>query len=136
MAINLRLSSKHPFLYLYGLVVVIGLFPVRWLFVADLTWPTLSLVLMYYCALTIVNWRTRDIYLLLYPLYALFYSLVLVPIGIYSYISMAIQFRNAGIIRPHGAPIQGTVEESSLPTGHEFRKGGYGGRHRAQVAVG
>ena len=93
---------------------------------------------MYYCALTIVNWRTRDIHLLLYPLYALFYSLVLVPIGIYSYISMAIQFRNAGIIRPHDASDQGTVDESarSVALGHESLQGGYGGRHRAPVAVG
>jgi len=52
-----------------------------------------------------LHWSRSDYALLLMPLYAGFISLVLVPLGVLSYISMARGGRNAGIIRiPHVQP--------------------------------
>ena len=104
MAVNLRLSAKHPFLYLYGLVIIFGMLPLRWYYLTHPGWSPAMMIAAYYAVITVVNWRTRDRCLLIYPLYALLYSLVLVPLGIYSYARMAIRYRNAGIIRPQGRP--------------------------------
>ena len=116
MAVNLRLSLRHPFLYLYGLIIVFAMLPFRWYSVTHPVWAMLGLLGLYFAALLAVNWRTKDLSLLAYPLYALVYSLVLVPIGIISYVSMAIRYRNAGIIRPHGSADQ-TVEVAAAPLG-------------------
>jgi len=53
---------------------------------------------LYAGTLFAVNWKTRDWALLVYPFYSLFYTLVMVPIGVVSYFEMAIKYRNLGMI--------------------------------------
>ena len=66
-------------------------------------WSTAVVVVVYLGVVTAVNWRTRTWDLLLYPLYAAVYSLVLVPIGVWAYLRMALTHRNAGVIRTRAA---------------------------------
>jgi cellulose synthase/poly-beta-1,6-N-acetylglucosamine synthase-like glycosyltransferase len=101
MIVNVRVSRRHPFLYLYGGVVVIALLPMRWYFLLHPTWPLFAVLVLYLASLILVNWSTRDWVLLVYPFYSLFYSLVMVPIGVVSYVEMAVKFRNLGMIRAH-----------------------------------
>jgi hypothetical protein len=54
---------------------------------------------IYWTILVLVNWRDRDWTLMLYPFYGMFNSLVLVPIGVFSYLWMAIPEGNWGWIR-------------------------------------
>ena len=59
-----------------------------------------SLLLLYTLAVAAMNWRDRDRALLVYPLYGLFISLVLAPLGAVSYALQAHQSRNPGFVRP------------------------------------
>jgi len=99
MIVNIRVCRRHPFLYLYGSLFVIVLLPLRWYYVIHPSWPLLASLVLYLISLVIVNWKTRDWVLLVYPFYSLFYSLIMVPIGIASYVEMAIKYRNLGMIR-------------------------------------
>jgi len=98
MIMNLRISCRHPFLYLYGGVIVIALVPLRWYCLLHPSWALLAALTLYAVTLFAVNWRTRDWALLVYPFYSLFYTLVMVPIGVVSYFEMAIKYRNLGMI--------------------------------------
>jgi cellulose synthase/poly-beta-1,6-N-acetylglucosamine synthase-like glycosyltransferase len=98
MIMNLRVSCRHPFLYLYGGVIVILLVPLRWYCVVHPSWAVLAALVLYAATLFAVNWKTRDWALLVYPFYSLFYTLVMVPIGVVSYFEMAIKYRNLGMI--------------------------------------
>ncbi|MEU8224091.1 glycosyltransferase family 2 protein [Kribbella sp. NPDC048915] len=97
---NIRFVIWHPFFWLYGTVVAIGTFPLRW---AAVIHPGLSLAAaaaVYYGLAIWLHWRSRDRWMLLMPLYTLFSSLVLTPIGGWSYLRMVLKHRNAGVIRP------------------------------------
>jgi hypothetical protein len=97
--INLHVSLRHPFLYLYGGIIVILLVPARWY---SLVHPTLTLLIalaLYLVSLVALNWKTRDASLLMYPVYSLFYTLVMVPLGVFAYVAMAIKYKNVGFIR-------------------------------------
>jgi hypothetical protein len=101
MIINFRVAWRHPFLYLYGGVIVIILLPMRWYYVSHPTWTLATVLFLYFVVVLMVNWRTRDWALLVYPFYSLFYTLVMVPVGIFSYVEMAIKYRNMGVIGVH-----------------------------------
>jgi hypothetical protein len=99
MIVNVRHAWRHPFLFLYGAVVVFALLPVRYFYAIEHpSWALLTTFLLYGLLLTALNWRHRDAALVLYPLYAAFSALVLVPVGCVTYIQMAVRHRNAGII--------------------------------------
>jgi cellulose synthase/poly-beta-1,6-N-acetylglucosamine synthase-like glycosyltransferase len=99
MIINVRQAWRHPFLFLYGAIVVFALLPVRYLYaVEDPSWVLLSTLAFYGLLLAALNWKHRDRALLVYPLYSAFYALVLVPVGCLTYFQMAIKHRNAGIV--------------------------------------
>jgi cellulose synthase/poly-beta-1,6-N-acetylglucosamine synthase-like glycosyltransferase len=101
MVVNVHMSIKHPWLYLYGALIVILLLPLRWYYLLHPTWPLLAALGFYSLALIAINWRRRDWALLVYPFYSLVYTLLMVPIGIVTYFRMAIKHRNFGIIRPN-----------------------------------
>ena len=101
---NVWLLPKHWFAFSYGLLFVILLFPFRW---AAIVHPSLSLVavfVVYMLAMLAVNWRDRDVALLLMPVYGLFITLFLAPFALVWYVRMALADHNAGIIRPGRAP--------------------------------
>jgi hypothetical protein len=96
---NPQIAIRHPFYFFYGAVVVILLAPFRWISVYHLGWDMASVFIIYWTILVLVNWRHKDWTLLLYPLYGMFNSLVLVPLGLFSYLWMAIPEGNWGWIR-------------------------------------
>jgi cellulose synthase/poly-beta-1,6-N-acetylglucosamine synthase-like glycosyltransferase len=96
---NIRFGIHHPFFWLYGLVVVIALFALRWVAILTPNWALLVAGLLYVGAVFCLHWRHRNWWLLLMPLYTLLTSLVLVPLGIIWYFVMAVPERNFGIIK-------------------------------------
>ena len=115
MIVNAHMSIRHPWLYLYGGIIVILLMPFRWLYVVHATWPLLALLLLYLGLVTGVNWRRKDHALLIYPLYSLVYTLVMVPIGVFTYFRMAVKHRNYGVIRPWRDPHQAISSPGRRP---------------------
>jgi hypothetical protein len=96
--VNLPVTLRHPFLYLYGGFIVILLVPARWYTLLHPSWTLAAAMALYLVSLLGVNWKTRDRSLLAYPLYTLFYTLVMVPIGVVAYFDMAIKYKNLGVI--------------------------------------
>jgi cellulose synthase/poly-beta-1,6-N-acetylglucosamine synthase-like glycosyltransferase len=99
MVVNVPSAVRHPFLYLYGGVVLFGLLPFRYYYLLHPAWSLLTVTMLYASALLAANWRHKTWELALYPLYSLVYSLVLIPLGVVSYVHMAVAYRNPGIIR-------------------------------------
>jgi Glycosyl transferase family group 2 len=98
--VNLPLFRRHPLFMIYGFVFVFMFVPFK---LAEVTPPGPvigSLLLLYTVAVAAMNWRDRDRALLVYPLYGLFISLVLTPLGAVSYALQAHQSRNPGFVRP------------------------------------
>jgi hypothetical protein len=96
--VNFKLIRNHPLFILYGSVIVIGLWPLR---VQQGRHPGLSILsvfLIYVIAVACVNWKQRDWVLLVYPLYGLFNNMILVPLGVFSYLRMAHAGKNYGVI--------------------------------------
>jgi len=98
--VNIRFARKHPYFFFYGAVVVILGVPLRWMSVLSMSWMLLYVLGVYYLAFIVMNWTTRDRSILLLPFYSLLLTLVLVPLGLLSYLKMAWGHHNYGIIRP------------------------------------
>jgi hypothetical protein len=74
--------------------------PLRLMAIAEGQLSGIGIIVGLYVALGLyLHWSRRDFALLLMPLYAGFISLLIVPLGVVSYISMARGGRNAGVIR-------------------------------------
>jgi hypothetical protein len=99
---NLRFVVWHPFFWLYGAIVAIVALPFRWVAVIQPGYPLVISAAAYYTLVVWLHWRSRDRWMLLMPLYTLFSSLVLTPIGIFTYVQMAFRHHNGGVIRPAG----------------------------------
>ena len=82
-----------------GVIVVILLVPFRWIYVDHPGPYLITVFVIYWSILVLVNWRHRDLTLFLYPFYGMFNSLCLVPLGLVSYFWMAIPEGNWGWIR-------------------------------------
>jgi cellulose synthase/poly-beta-1,6-N-acetylglucosamine synthase-like glycosyltransferase len=96
---NFRYIFKHPFLWAYGAIITIALVGFRWF---SITSPALVLIgvgLLYYVIIIWLQWKYRNWWLLLMPIYSLFSSLIITPIGIVWYFVMAVPEKNFGIIR-------------------------------------
>lgn len=96
---NIRYCLKHPWLWLYGGFITIALSGARWYFLLDPVWALLAVVVLYYVAVLYIHWHTRNWWLLLLPIYSLFNSLIVTPVGVVWYFVMAIPERNFGVIR-------------------------------------
>jgi|GEM_PF-249641 len=101
MVVNIRMGWRHPFLFLYGAIILFLLLPARYYYVTHPSFAVLSVLAGYYVVLLVVNWRTRDRALFLYPFYSLLYTLIIVPFGVATYFHMAHKHRNLGVIRPN-----------------------------------
>jgi hypothetical protein len=98
--VNLPLIRRHPLFMAYGFVLVFLFIPFR---LAEVTPPGPligGLILLYIGIVSALNWRDRDLALLVYPLYGLFISLVLAPLGAVSYAIQAHHCHNPGFVRP------------------------------------
>jgi hypothetical protein len=96
---NPQLALQHPFYFFYGAIVVIVMVPLRWLTLMTPGYDLITVFIIYWSILVLINWRHRDWALMVYPFYGMFNSLVLVPVGIVSYLWMAIPEGNWGWIR-------------------------------------
>lgn len=95
---NLKFIFQHPLFWFYGAVVTIGLFPLRWVALSVLT-PSLYIILTLYIGLIFyTHWKNKNWWLLLMPIYTLFISLVMTPLGVVWYFHMARKDKNYGII--------------------------------------
>ncbi len=97
---NLKFALKYPFWWVYGGLLTVLLFPLRWysLFV-----PLTALLFIfgsYYALIVALHFRTRDRWIFLMPFYRMFCSLILTPLGIIWYIKTTRKDRNYGVIRP------------------------------------
>jgi hypothetical protein len=98
--VNLPLIRRHPLFMAYGFVLVFLFIPFR---LAEVTPPGPligGLILLYIGIVSALNWRDRDLALLVYPLYGLFISLILAPLGAVSYAIQAHHCHNPGFVRP------------------------------------
>ena len=95
---NLKFIYKHPFFWFYGTIITISMFPLRWVALSKLT-PHLFIILGLYLGLIFyIYWKKKNIWLLLMPIYTLFLSLVMTPLGIIWYLYIAYKDKNYGII--------------------------------------
>ncbi|GAA0494909.1 glycosyltransferase family 2 protein [Streptomyces olivaceiscleroticus] len=99
LGVNAFVLLRHPGVLAYGLGITIALTPWRWHSVVAFSWPLLSVYLVYAGMLAVCDRRHLDWTLLCYPLYAVVNGLLLVPFGWIWYLKMAVQDRNAGVIR-------------------------------------
>lgn len=97
--VNARMARRHPWFVLYGAGLVYLCWPLRVLSLTSPGWLLLGVAIVYLGVVFALNWRGRDYALLVYPLYGLMSSVVLVPLGVLSYARMALASRNAGVIR-------------------------------------
>jgi glycosyl transferase family 2 len=96
--INIKYILKHPFFWAYGAVIVILTFPLRYVAISSHSLSLLVILALYVALLFAVHWRYKNIWLLVMPIYTLFASLIMVPLGIIWYISMATKHRSIGFI--------------------------------------
>lgn len=95
---NLKFIFQYPLFWFYGAVVTIGLFPLRWMSLSVLT-PSLYIILTLYIGLILyTHWKNKNRWLLILPIYTLFISLVMTPLGVVWYFYMARKDKNYGII--------------------------------------
>lgn len=97
--VNAKLGLRHPFFWAYGLLITILLLPLRWTALIQGNSVLIAMFALYVILGLYLHWAHRDFALLLMPIYAMFISLILVPLGLWTYCSMAYRSRNAGIIQ-------------------------------------
>lgn len=97
--INFKFIFKHPLFWLYGAMITICLFPLRWLSLIDISLKLLSVLGIYALLIILVHWKEKNRTLLIMPLYSLLNSLVMTPLGIIYYFYMADKDNNMGIIK-------------------------------------
>lgn len=97
--VNVHLIRRHPFLWFYGLGIVLIGTPWRWFSLVNPGWALAVMALMYLAMAVVLNREHLDRWVLLIPLYSGLSSLVLTPIGVFIYIRMALADRNPGFIR-------------------------------------
>ena len=102
--VNCRFILKHPFLWIYGGIIAIGGFVLRWMTFITPGYGLLTATALYFALVWYLHWRRRSRWVLLMPLYTLFSSMIMTPLGIIWYFKMAIDARNWGVIRPAEDP--------------------------------
>jgi cellulose synthase/poly-beta-1,6-N-acetylglucosamine synthase-like glycosyltransferase len=96
---NPQLALWHPFFWLYGALIVIAAVPFRWISL-EMPGMSLAVIAVVYLLLTLwVHRRELDGYVFLLLPYLALNSLVLTPIGLWSYVRMARRDSNWGRIR-------------------------------------
>lgn len=90
---------KHPMFFFYTTILVYGTTPLRWYEIIKHPYMLLLVILVYWILVFLFHWKKIGWFFLLFPFYALLQVMVLVPIGMFSYLRMAYVARNAGIIK-------------------------------------
>jgi len=97
--VNFDKNLSSPLWLFYASIIIWGLLALRW-FDAVGHWYILGLLFLLYLPLNLaVGWRFRSRWLLVYPLYAVFQSLVLPLFGLAKYVRYAWRTKNAGRLK-------------------------------------
>lgn len=100
-AVNAHLARRHPFLWAYGLGVALIGSPWRWFSLVQLPVVLAAVLALYLLLALVLNRRHLDRWVLVLPLYSGLSSLVLTPLGMITYLRMAVAGRTLGLIRIH-----------------------------------
>lgn len=90
---------RHPFFFLYTTVIVYLFTPLRWYVAIQHPLMIPVVIVIYWILLLVFRHRHWEWYYLLFPIYALFQVMIIIPFGVFRYIEMAYTSRNLGIIK-------------------------------------
>jgi hypothetical protein len=96
--INFKFISSHPYYWIYGAFITICMFPLRWIALFTRTTELYIILGIYTVLILYLHWENRNRWLILMPIYTLFNSLIVVPLGIIWYFYIAHRDKNYGII--------------------------------------
>jgi cellulose synthase/poly-beta-1,6-N-acetylglucosamine synthase-like glycosyltransferase len=98
--INIHFYSwRQPFFFFYCTFVVYAMMPFRIMFLLSNPYVLPFIIVIYWILLLGIQSRYRNKYMLLFPFYSLFQSLVITPLGILCYFYTVYKYHNVGIIR-------------------------------------
>ncbi len=98
---NIKLAPRHPLFFFYTVVIMIAMCPFRWYAVIFEPWLIPVVYIIYVVMISILRRREWTWVVLLYPFYATINSLVMIPLGGYSYVKMSLKYSNWGWIDTH-----------------------------------
>lgn len=98
---NLKLFPRHPFFFIYAAGIMIAMVPFRWYAVIFEPWLLPIVYVIYVLGVSLLRRQQWSWIVLLYPFYATINSLIMIPLGGYSYVRMSLKFNNWGWIRTH-----------------------------------
>lgn len=92
-------SWRHPLFFIYTTIIVYLFTPLRWY--AAITHPEIIpiVIVIYWTLLFIFHWKTWKWFYFLFPFYALFQVMFILPMGVYKYFAMARGSKNIGFIK-------------------------------------
>jgi glycosyl transferase family 2 len=113
-----RYSWRHPLFYFYTTFLVYLATPLR-LYEA-VRHPEVILVIigLYWALIYTFHWRHWRWFYIFFPFYALIQVMVIVPLGMYTYVKMAIHGRNIGFIKLRSAMPRPALSTHSMFTGN------------------
>ena len=94
-----QLAVRHPFLWVYGAIISILFVPLRWTGIVHPDAALAATLVFYLAVVVFIHRRNFDWYVLLMPFYTLISNMILIPLGVVSYLEMAFKHRNVGLIR-------------------------------------
>lgn len=85
----------------------------------------LPLIIVFYAILTyLANWKVRNKWMFIFPIYALFQILIIIWFGVFKYIGTVYKSRNIGRIKiKYGRPVNG------------YRVGNFAFRYFSSIAI-
>lgn len=95
-AANMGYIFRYPILWIYGLMALV-VYPMRIFSFFGINTP--YIVAFYAICIIALHARQKSLYVLLMPLYALFQTLVLTPLGIVWYFKISLKHQNFGIFK-------------------------------------
>jgi hypothetical protein len=94
--VNFDTALRTPSWFLYYFFVVWSILPLKWYGLIYFTEFVPAVYFAYIAIIIIANWRVRSRYMLLFPFYSFFQSIILPPFGIYKYLKVVRESNNWG----------------------------------------
>ena len=95
---NIKLALQFPMFFLYLSAIMLGMFPIRWISVVHSPWILPYVYLMYVVIVGVLSRKNFSWFVIIYPIYSFFNSLIMTPLGGLAYLHMSIQHSNWGHI--------------------------------------
>lgn len=103
--INLDHNLKHPFHFIYYTFIIYFLIPFKIFELITKPYMIPIIIGLYMVITYIANWKVRNKWMFLFPLYALFQVIVIIWCGIYRYVNTVRKSRNVGKIKMRHNPL-------------------------------